>query len=281
MILAAGRGTRLRPLTDAVAKPMVPVGDRPAIAHVVARVRLAVARVVVNVHHRPEDVTAWARTEGIDISEELELAGTAGGLARAKARLGAGEVLVWNADILSPFDPRPLVAAHHAGATLVVRARPRGEGNVGVDAAGRVVRLRGERFGDEACGGEFLGIHALGEELRAACPEVGCIVGDVYLPALRRGTRIDAFMTDAPFVDIGTVGQYLAANRAWLSERALASWAAPDAAVSASIDGSVIGTEARVDAPALRSVVWGGVRVGAPLEDGIATPAGIVRPDDS
>jgi mannose-1-phosphate guanylyltransferase len=260
---------------------MVPVGDRPVIAHVAARVRLAASRVVVNVHHRPEDVTAWARTEGIDVSKERELAGTAGGLARAKARLGAGEVLVWNADILSPFDPRPLVAAHRASATLVVRPRPRGEGNVGVDAAGRVVRLRGERFGDEASGGAFLGIHVLGEELRTACPEVGCLVGDVYLPALRRGTRIDVFMTDAPFVDIGTIGQYLTANRAWLAERALASWAAPDAAVSASIDGSVIGAEARVDAPALRSVVWAGVRVASPVEDGVATPAGIVRPDGS
>src|SRR5437763_8368460 len=114
MILAAGKGTRLRPLTDALAKPMVPVGDRPAIAHVLERVRLAASRVVVNVHHRPEDVAAWARAEGVAVSEERELLGTAGGVARAAALLGEGDVLVWNADILSPFDPRTI--AHRAAA---------------------------------------------------------------------------------------------------------------------------------------------------------------------
>ena len=68
MVLCAGLGTRLRPLTDEMAKPMVPVGDRPAVAHVVAQVRLAVpSRIVVNVHHRPADVRAWA-----EVREPLE-----------------------------------------------------------------------------------------------------------------------------------------------------------------------------------------------------------------
>ncbi len=272
MILAAGKGTRLRPLTDSLAKPMVPVGDRPAIAHVAARVRRVAARVVVNVHHRPEDVAAWARGEGVDVSEERDLLGTAGGVARAAPLLGEGDVLVWNADILSPFDPRALV--HRAAATLVVRERPRGEGNVGVGAGGRVVRLRAEAFGEELAGGEFLGIHVLGAELRAACPEIGCLVGDVYLPALRRGVELAVHVTDAPFVDVGTIAQYLVANRAWLGDRA--SWAAADARVSAPIEGSVVGAAAVVEAPALRSVVWPGARVTQPVADAVVTKSGIV-----
>src|SRR5512141_1768551 len=92
MVLCAGLGTRLRPLTEERAKPMVPIGDRPALAHVIARVRLALAsRVVVNVHHRPEDVRAWAEPENIAVSHERELLGTAGGVARAGVLLGEGD----------------------------------------------------------------------------------------------------------------------------------------------------------------------------------------------
>src|SRR3954454_11538931 len=109
MILCAGLGTRLRPLTDELAKPMVPVGDAPALAHVALRVRLAApARIVVNVHHRPDDVRTWAEREGIVVSQEAELLGTAGGVARAAELLGDGDVLVWNGDILSELDPRAL-----------------------------------------------------------------------------------------------------------------------------------------------------------------------------
>lgn len=280
MVLCAGLGTRLRPLTDQRAKPMVPVGDRPALAHVIARVRLAVAsRIVVNVHHRPEDVVSWAEPEQIAVSHERELLGTAGGVARAHVMLGPGDVLVWNGDILSELDPRELVAAHRRSAlgdagraTIAVRARPTGEGNVGFADDGRVVRLRRESFGVETHGGEFLGIHVLGEALRALLPAQGCLVGDVYLPALRRGERLDAYVTAAPFVDIGGASQYLAANAQWLSAQGLSSWVHPTATVRAPIEGSVIGAHAVVDAPALASVVWPDAHVQTACTRAVVTP---------
>ena len=283
MVLCAGLGTRLRPLTDERAKPMVPVGDRPALAHVVARVRLAVpSRIVVNVHHRPEDVLAWAEPEHIAVSHERELLGTAGGVARASVLLGEGDVLVWNGDILTELDPRDLVAAHERAseadatlATLAVRQRPAGEGNVGFTEDGRIVRLRRESFGVEAHGGEFLGIHVVGEALRALLPEQGCLVGDVYLPALRRGERLDAHVTTAPFVDVGSIAQYLAANAHWLAARGLTSWAHPTATVNASIEGSVVGEGAIVDAPALASVVWPGAHVQSACNRAVVTPQSI------
>lgn len=269
MVLCAGLGTRLRPLTGELAKPMVPVGDEPAVAQVVARVRSAGAtRIVVNVHHRPDDLRAWAEAEHIAVSHERELLGTAGGVARARLLLGEGDVLVWNGDILSELDARELVAAHSAraaepphGATLAVRPRPAGEGNVGLDAQGSIVRLRKESFGVEARGGEFLGIHVIGAPLREHLPAQGCLVGDVYLPALRRGERLRAHLTDASFIDVGSLAQYLAANAAWLAARGLRSWAHPSAVVNAAVDGSVIGAGAVVDAPATDSVVWPGAHV--------------------
>jgi mannose-1-phosphate guanylyltransferase len=281
MVLCAGLGTRLRPLTDELAKPMVPVGDRPAVAHVVERVRLAApARIVVNVHHRPEDVRAWADGEHIAVSHEPELLGTAGGVAGAAALLGGGPVLVWNGDILSDLDPRELLepgaprdVEGASQATLAVHARPAGEGNVGFRADGRIVRLRKTSFGVEDHGGDFLGIHVLGEALRARLPQKGCLVGDVYIPALARGERLHAHVTTASFVDIGSVAQYLAANAQWLEQRGLSSWAHPTAVVSAPVDGSVIGARAVVDAPALASVVWPGAHVRSACHAAVVTPA--------
>jgi mannose-1-phosphate guanylyltransferase len=274
MVLCAGLGTRLRPLSDELAKPMVPVGDAPAVAHVVARVRLArPARIVVNVHHRPGDVRAWAEGEHIGVSHEPELLGTAGGVAGAAALLGSGAVLVWNGDILSDFDPRELARAGEIPslATLAVHARPAGEGNVGFAADGRIVRLRKSSFGPEVHGGDFLGIHVLGEALRALLPKAGCLVGDVYIPALARGGRLQAHVTTAPFVDVGSVAQYLAANAEWLRSRGLASWAHPSAVINAPIDGSVIGAGAIVDAPALASVVWPGAHVQSASSSAVVT----------
>ena len=278
MVLCAGLGTRLRPLTEWLAKPLVPVGDRPAVAHVTRLLRDALPdlRIVVNVHHRPDDVRSWAAGERIDVSEEAQLLGTAGGVARAAPLLGAGDVLVWNGDILSDLSPRALVAAHRGEATLAVLPRPAGEGNVGLDAEGRLVRLRAERFGDEVRGGEFLGVHVLGARLRAALPATGCLVGDAYLPALRRGEALYAHEVDAAFVDVGTIGKYLEANRDWLAARGLRAWADPSATVRAPIEGSVVGAGARVEAPCSRAVVWPGARVDAPVTDAVVTPQGVV-----
>jgi mannose-1-phosphate guanylyltransferase len=293
MVLAAGLGSRLRPLTASMPKPLVPVGDRAALAHVLDRLASAGAtRVVVNAHHEVGAMEAFvgvrASQERPMLSVEVELLGTAGGLGRAAPLLGEGPVLVWNADILVDLDVNALVGAHAAGpareATLVVQMRNAGEGTVGLDRTGRVVRLRRERFGaeaDEASGGEFVGIHVIGEGLRAALPERGCLVGDVYLPAMRRGARLESFRCDAPFFDIGSLERYLEANLAWLTLRALASWKGPGAAVAegVTLDRSVVGEGATVagQGSLARCVVWPGAAARAPLADAVVIPGAVVR----
>lgn len=275
MILCAGLGTRLRPLTDWLAKPMVPIGDRPAVAHVADHVRASgIARIVVNVHHRPEDLRAWAREVDAAVSEEPELLGTAGGLHRAASRLGAGPVLVWNGDILAKPDLAALLAAHRTEATLAITARRVGEGNVGLDAHGRIVRLRKESFGEEVSAGDFTGIHVVGEGLRAGLPTSGCLVGDVYLPALRRGAHLSAHVLEGTFTDVGSLGSYVAANRAWLGPRA--SWQAPTATVHAPVEGCIVGARARVEAEITRSIVWPNTVVREAATDAVLTPFGRV-----
>jgi mannose-1-phosphate guanylyltransferase len=282
MILCAGLGTRLRPLSDWRAKPLVHVGDRPAVAHILDRVRAAGApRVVVNAHHRGDDVRAFLPRD-VALAHELELLGTAGGVANAAALLGEGDVLVWNGDILAEVDVRALADAHRSSeraATLVVLPRAAGEGNVGVDARGRVVRLRERVSGDEARGGDFLGIHVVGPALRAIAPARGDLVGDVYLPAMRAGADVRVHEYAGAWWDIGTIAAYLDANLAWLAPRA--SWVAPSARVASSVTlgACVVGEGASVEgAGALeRCVVWPGARAVAPLADAVVAPEGIAR----
>ena len=187
MVLAAGLGTRLRPLTEWCAKPLVPVGDQPALGHVLAQLRAAgIARLVVNAHHRMADMRAFAKSSpDISVSEEPDLLGTAGGVAQAVGRFGGGDVLVYNADTFAQIDLRALADAH-AGegerATLVVRARAPGQGSVGMDENLRLVRLRNERIRSEAYGGDFLGVQVIGASLLRLLPTRGCLVGDTYVP---------------------------------------------------------------------------------------------------
>lgn len=280
MVLAAGLGTRLRPLSDWRAKPAVPVGDAPAMVQVLRALRAAgIDRIACNTHYRPADVRALAEAEGVFVSHEEELLGTAGGVAGARAFLGPGPVLVYNADILAPgLDLVRLTGALRGEAVLAVRLGPKDSGNVGVDAQGRIVRLRKQSFGVEARGGEFLGIHVLGADL--ALPRVGCLVGDVYLPAMARGAVLFAFPVDTPFFDVGSLDGYAAANEAWLSARGLDAWVADDAEVGPDVklERTVIGARARVTGTGVlaRCVVWPDAEVVAPLADAVVTPYGTI-----
>jgi len=274
MILAAGLGTRLRPLTEDRAKALVPVGDRPALAHVLDRLHAAgISRAVVNAHHHVEQLRAFALGQvGVDValSEEADLLGTAGGIAHARSLLGEGDVLLWNADILADVDVPGLLAAHRDAATLLVRPLERGQGSVGFDETGRVVRLRKESFAVEARGGQFLGIHVLGQALRARLPARGGLIEDVYLPALARGEVLRAHLFEGLWHDIGTMESYLDANMAWLAARGLERWIGAGARVADGVvlERVVVGAGASVTGRGAlrRCVVWPGANAVAPGE---------------
>ncbi len=255
-VLAAGLGTRLRPLTDELPKPLMPVGDRPALQHALdAIVRAGVERMAINTHHLAVELAWFARTQprALELIHEPEILGTAGGLANAALVLGPGPVLVWNADMLAPdLDVAEVLAAHaerRALATWVVAPRELGKGTVGLDESGAIVRLRGRSFGAEARGGDFLGVQVVGEELRHRLPREGCLVGDVALPALAAGGRIATVEHEGVWHDIGDARSLIAANVAWLIRRGLASWVSPDAYVAPGVEleSSVISAGARVE----------------------------------
>jgi NDP-sugar pyrophosphorylase family protein len=297
MVLAAGLGTRLSPLSGWLAKPLVPIGDRPALAHVLERSRSFGGPIVVNAHHHASQVAAFLEREGgnISLSHEKELLGTAGGVRRALNKLGGEDVLVWNADILAPLDVAALRKAHEWGrtererpdgggaarATLVVSAAPAG-GNVGIDTNGRVVRLRDETVcPGEVRGVNFLGVQVIGRSICPWLPERGGLIESFYLPLLTRGVDVCVWETSALWCDIGTMASYLGANVAWLAERRLTSWVGRNSEVADGVilASSVVGERATVVGQGRleRCVVWPGAHVASPLRDAVATPFGVVQ----
>jgi len=236
MVLCAGLGTRLRPLTGRVPKPAVPVGGVPLIRWSLALLRGAgVRRAVVNVHHLPEEMAAAAQAAAaglgleLAVSREPVIAGTGGALREAAPLLaGAGALLVLNGDVLFDVDLGAALAAHRASgalATMVLLPMPAGEryAAVEVDAGGAVRRIAGAfgPGGDGLSPWHFSGVHVLSPALLAEVPAEPFerdVNRHVY-PALMAGGQVRGHVASGYWNDLGTPGRYLAASRDLLAGR--------------------------------------------------------------
>ena len=132
---------------------------------------------------------------------------------------------------------------------------------------------------DRAEGGDFVGIHVVGEELRASLPAEGCMVGDVYLPALRAGKRLATHVHASGFLDVGSVEAYLAANVAWLARRGLAAFVHEEARIAPGVrvERAIVGRGADVRADVVDAVVWPGTTVTREVRGAVAAGPGTVR----
>lgn len=115
MVLAAGLGTRMRPLTETRPKALLPVAGRALVDHAIARARAAgLSPIVVNIHHFPEQMRAHLAGRGVILSDETDrLLDTGGALRRALPWLGDGPFVSLNADAiwLGPDPIAPMIAA--------------------------------------------------------------------------------------------------------------------------------------------------------------------------
>jgi mannose-1-phosphate guanylyltransferase len=299
LILAAGFGTRLRPLTLELPKPVVPVGDRPLLAHVAAACRAAgLGKLIVNAHHEYAKICSIIEQLSLDVEVvvETQIRGTAGGVAGARERFDGGAVLVWNADILTDAPVQSLLEQANAcdAQVLAVSPSPVGQGTVGMDDEGSVVRLRGRVFGRETRSGDYVGVMALGPGVVARLPERGCLMADVALPDLAAGRKVWTVSSTAPWSDLGDLKQYVTANFRWLDAHLAAraqssilnpqSWIASRVNVPAQVqvERCLIGAGAMVSgAGALAEViVWPGASVTAPLSRAVVLGSGRVVPFD-
>jgi mannose-1-phosphate guanylyltransferase len=155
MVLAAGLGTRLRPLTYEITKPMVPVLDRPVMAHILDLLdRHGFERVIANLHYFPDSIKAYFG-DRLGYRFEEELLGTAGGVRGCADFFGEEPFLVISGDALTDIDLSAFVARHReAGgiATLSVKkvADTREYGVVLHDREGRITGFQEKPNPDEA-----------------------------------------------------------------------------------------------------------------------------------
>jgi NDP-sugar pyrophosphorylase family protein len=275
MVLCAGLGTRLRPLTDVVPKPLVPIAGVPMVVRTLRQLREAgVERVVINVHHLGERVrealgSGEALGLTIEYREEVpEILGTGGGVRNALGFFAGDEaMLLVNGDVVIEADLHALAEAHvrsGAAATMLVREVPDAArwGAVEVDGDGWVRRLLGEGAGGPGLAATmFTGVHVLDpRRVAPLLPAQGCIVRTAYRALVPRG-EVFAVRHRGRFFDVGTPGRYLDANLAVAGTRAVID---PGASVAAGV---------RLD----RVVVWAGARVEADVADAVVTPFAVVR----
>ena len=204
-VLCAGFGTRMAPITDAIAKPLIPFLNTPMLAYSLDHLSNAgVSRVGMNVHHHADSIPPvadkLAAAMNLDpvYAREWEILGTAGGVRGIFNALGEQDttLIVFNGDtVMNLALPEILNAHRRSGARATLVVQPRGEGKPGgvwVDPKkGQVMGLRDFRHPDA---GEalqeytFTGVHLIEPELARDIPlEKGCMVGDVYGPLLEAG----------------------------------------------------------------------------------------------
>jgi NDP-sugar pyrophosphorylase family protein len=228
MILAAGLGTRLRPLTDQVPKPLLPIAGRPLIHYTLAWIASAgIRQVMINLHYRGQlirDALGDGSRFGLEVSysEEPEILGTGGGLKRVESFFADGPFLVVNADVLTALDPRALIAAHtaqQAVATLAVREDPEAAsyGLLGLDHEARIRRFlgRGAWAGPTLRPVMFTGIHVVDPRVLAEIPAgIFAPITEAYIASVERNERLFGYCTEAFWTDIGTPDRYAEAERA-------------------------------------------------------------------
>lgn len=282
LVLTAGLGTRLDPLTRLVAKPAIPIGGRTLVEHVLAWLRReSVEDVVLNLHFRPETITAVVgdgRHLGLRVrySWEQPILGSAGGPRHALPLLDAKTFLIVNGDTLCDLALAPMIAAHvrtRADVTMAVIPNPAPSHYNGiVSDADHQVRGFVPR-GDAAGSWHFVGVQVVNASVFAPLAD-GVpteTVASLYRELVANGSgRIQVWPVTSAFHDVGTPRDYLNAVRQ------IDAAAAPG--------GSVVWPAARVGpgAELTDCIVAGAVHVpaGFRARDCVLLPAAVARAGD-
>jgi mannose-1-phosphate guanylyltransferase len=263
LLLTAGVGSRLHPLTLVRAKPAVPLAGVPLITRILRACAAAgVSRVVLNLHHRPETIARVAGDGGdigltLRYSWEQPVLGSAGGPRHALPLLEGDPYLLLNGDTLATVDLRALWDHHHAHDALVTMAlipnpEPARFGGVLVDADGWITGFC--RRGDPRPNFHFFSAQVVARSVFADLPD-GVPAESVLrvYPGILADTprRLRAFICDAPFIEVGTPADYRRVHERLAAEDGVPPWTAGA--------GAVIDPTARLD----RTILWDDVTIGA------------------
>lgn len=233
IILAAGFGTRLFPLTIDRTKPAIPFLGKPLVGYVAEYIaKFGITEIVVNLHHQPQSVIA-ALGDGTDFGvsidytiEQPDILGTAGALDNARDLLQDDTFLIVNGKIITDIDISAALETHKrsgAMATMVLKPNLKREKFTMVETEDGFIK----RFGPHASPVSelelrdteheiatplmFTGIHILEPRVfDYIAPGIySDTVPDVYIPALKKGEKIAAHVTDGDWHELSTIPRYL------------------------------------------------------------------------
>ena len=280
-VLAAGLGTRLRPLTDELPKPLVPIFQKPlitfALDHLIAS---GIRRFVVNTHRLPhlferQFFEKNYRGRPLDLVNEPELLETGGGIKNAESLLRDGDFITYSGDILTDIPLSSLIKEHfRAGNDVTLALRETGFKPSIAISDGRIVDI-GERFGIVG-DYDFANIAVWGRKIFQRIPQRKISFIPVLLEWIKDGGKIGGLvLNEGKWLNIGSSAQYVEAHRMIASENwspdfiGDADWAVR-IAKSATIDPSaqlrgltVVGADCHIGAEAVvqDTIVWPGAQI--------------------
>jgi len=278
ILLAGGKGTRLRPLTIHTPKPIVPIFSRPFLHYQLDLLKQVpeIDEVILSLNYQPrriEEIFGDGSEMGLGIRYVVEPVplGTAGAVRYAGESLHES-VVVFNGDVLTEVDLRAVVALHRerkAKATIVLTPveNPSAYGLVETDAAHNVRRfIEKPKAGEITCDTINAGIYVLEPDTLDRIPkETPWSIERSFFPSLiERGETFVAYVYRGYWIDIGTPEKYIQVHRDMMDGRLRtgpftsgpAAWVSPDARVE---DGASLGSPCFIDDGA---VVKAGARIG-------------------
>ena len=221
MLLAAGLGERLRPLTLTTPKPLIPVEDRPLMTYNIALLRKAgIKELMINLHHLGEQIQSTlgdGKNWGMKFhySFENEILGTGGGIKKVESFFGEDPFIVMNGDILIDVDLQKVWEAHQKSnsiGTLVLSPAERKDVKrlVYLDSQNQILSISEKAPEKNSKGYVFTGVQILESKVLKQLPPHGksCIVEDAYVPLLAKGGKLSGFVCENYFRDLGTYERY-------------------------------------------------------------------------
>jgi NDP-sugar pyrophosphorylase family protein len=214
VILAGGMGTRLRPYTTVIPKPLVPIGDRPVLEHIIrSMMKSGVDRIDLCVSHLGELILVYLASADIPPAVRLafhwedEPLGTAGALATVPDL--EGTFIVMNGDVLTTLDYRELIEYHHEQEAALTVAMHSHRVNIDLGVIESDEGLVRNYIEKPALRYQVsMGIYVYDERALRHLPDGPCQFPELVLRLLAAGERVAAYQCDADWYDIGTVGEY-------------------------------------------------------------------------